>query len=99
MVEIALHHTTPGADYHVGEEIRFMEPAQEEQRKVRAELRANIYHAIPPEGITPEEVFELVMVKAEWNRSTVAPHEFFLAIVYLLGQHFISASTRAVGSA
>ncbi len=98
MVEIVLHQIS-GAEIQRerGEEIRVV--GQEAVAQMALDLRVAIYDAIPEEGITPEEVFELVRVQAEWNRIGVAPHQFFLSIVTLLEGGFISASTRAVDKA
>lgn len=102
MVEIVLHRI-PDAYGSLdfprthGEAIRVVSEQVEEDLALG--LRCGIIDAIPEGGITPEEVFELVMVQAEWDHHELPPHQFFLAIVDLLDRGFISASTRAVGAA
>lgn len=63
----------------------------------QSELAAAIFNAIPEEGMTPEEMFELVRIQAEWHQYELAPHQFLLSLARLLEGGFISASTRAVG--
>ena len=101
MVEIVLHQIPDAYGSLDFQRARGAILAEGEQIKedLALDLRCAIFDAIPKEGITPEEVFELMRVQAEWEHREVAPHQFFLSIVTLLEGGFISASTRDVGAA
>ncbi len=62
-------------------------------------LQGVIFAVIPAEGVTPEEVFGMMIADEEFNRGLSAPRQFFLAILALLDRGFITASTQMTARA